>query len=108
MSEMQLNDANFEKEVSNSNLPYMVDFWATWCAPCRAVAPMVTELATEYEGKINVAKLNTDENPATASKYKIFSIPTLLFFKGGKIVDQVVGAVPKNELKKRIDQLLSK
>ncbi len=84
-----------------------MDFWATWCAPCRAIAPIIEELAGEYKGKINVGKLNTDDNPVTAAKYKIFSIPTMLIFKGGKIVDQIVGAVPKAEIKKRIDKILA-
>ncbi|MEK9172926.1 MAG: thioredoxin, partial [Nitrospirota bacterium] len=84
----------------------MVDFWAVWCGPCQMVAPIVDELATEYDGKLKVLKLNTDENPDIAGKYGIMSIPTLLFFKNGQMVEKVVGAVPKRALKEAIDNLL--
>ena len=85
----------------------MVDFWAVWCGPCQMVAPIVEELAAEYDGKLKVMKLNTDENPDVAGKYGIMSIPTLLFFKGGQPIDKVVGAVPKRVLKDAIDKLLA-
>jgi len=86
----------------------LVDFWAVWCGPCRMVAPIVDELAKDYAGKLKVVKLNTDENPDIAGKYQIRGIPTLMFFKGGQTVDQVVGAVPKAQLKTKVDTLLAK
>jgi thioredoxin 1 len=88
-------DANFEAEVVNSDKPVLVDFWATWCGPCRMIAPVIEEIANEYEGKAIVAKLDVDANPQVSMKYGIRSIPTLLIFKGGQVVDQIVGAVPK-------------
>ena len=91
-------DASFEAEVLNHDLPVLVDFWAPWCGPCRMVAPVVQEIAEQYEGKIKVVKMNTDENPKVASEYGIRSIPTLMVFKGGQKVDVVVGAVPKATL----------
>jgi thioredoxin 1 len=99
--------ATWEKEVLNASGLIMIDFWAVWCGPCRIIAPTVEELAKEYSGKVKVMKLNTDENPDVASRYKIMGIPTLMFFKDGQKIDQVVGAVPKPQLKAKIDSLLS-
>jgi thioredoxin 1 len=96
----------FDQEVLQSSDLVMVDFWATWCGPCKIVAPVVEELAKEYEGKVTFVKVNTDENQDLATKYNIRGIPTLMFFKEGNIADQVVGAVPKAQLKSKIDSLL--
>ncbi|EFA72585.1 thiol reductase thioredoxin [Cylindrospermopsis raciborskii CENA303] len=105
---LQVTDASFKQEVIDSDIPVLVDFWAPWCGPCRMVAPVVDEIATQYEGQLKVVKMNTDENPDVASKYGIRSIPTLMIFKGGQKVDMVVGAVPKSTLsdtvKKYIDE----
>ncbi|MFO0752841.1 MAG: thioredoxin [Thermodesulfovibrionales bacterium] len=101
-----MTSASWAQEVEQSGGLVMVDFWAVWCGPCRMVAPTVEELAKEYSGKVKVGKLNTDENPDVASKYKIMGIPTLMFFKDGQKVDQIVGAVPKPQLKAKIDALL--
>lgn len=95
---VNVTDASFEAEVLKSDKPTLIDFWASWCAPCKAIAPIVDELAAEYEGKIKVAKMNVDENPMTPSKFGVRGIPTLILFKNGKIVDQKVGAVPKGQL----------
>ena len=103
----EVSDANFESEVLKSDVPVLVDFWAPWCGPCRMVAPIVEELADEYNGKVKFVKLNTDDNVATASKYGIRSIPTLLVFKGGDAVEQVIGFRPKSELKRTLDKALS-
>ncbi|MCE5194322.1 MAG: thioredoxin [Nitrospiraceae bacterium] len=103
---VEATSSNWENEVIKNQELVMVDFWAVWCGPCRMIAPVVEELAKEYAGKIKVAKLNTDENPDIASKYKIMGIPTIIFFKNGKMIDQLVGAVPKNQLKSKIDSLL--
>jgi len=96
----------WEKEVLQADGLVLVDFWAVWCGPCQLVAPVVEELAGEYKGTLKVMKLNTDENPDVASKYRIMGIPTLMFFKNGAAVDQVVGAVPKAQLKAKVDALL--
>lgn len=101
-------DQNFQKEVLQSELPVLVDFWAPWCGPCRIVAPTVEQLADEYAGKFKVAKLNTDENNITASNYGIMSIPTLGIFLNGELVDGVVGSVPKHVLASKLDEYVSK
>lgn len=98
-------DSNFESEVLKSDKPVLVDFWAEWCGPCRMIAPMIEELANDYDGKAVIAKLNVDENPNVSMKFGIRSIPTLLVFKNGEVVDQVVGAVPKNVLSEKLDAL---
>ena len=103
---VEVNDSNFDQTVLQSKTPVLVDFWAVWCGPCRMVAPVVEELAGEYEGKVAVAKLNVDENPKTASQYGIMSIPTLLIFKDGAPVSNIIGFRPKAELKKSIDAVL--
>ena len=99
-----LTDANFDQTVNQSAQPILVDFWAEWCGPCRRLAPTVDELATDYQGKVVVAKMNVDENPATPMRFSIRGIPTLLLFKGGQIVEQVVGLADKDSLKKLIDK----
>jgi thioredoxin 1 len=103
---MEVNDSNFDQMVLQSKTPVLVDFWAVWCGPCRMVAPVVEELAGEYEGKITFTKLNVDENPKTSSQYGIMSIPTLLIFKDGAPVSNITGFRPKAELKKSIDAVL--
>ena len=107
MSEIQLTDDGFDKDVVQSLEPVLVDFWAPWCGPCRMLAPIIEELAKEYSGKIKVGKINTDEQPNSASRFKISAIPTLLFFKGGKVVEQLVGVHSKAEIKKTLDSLLA-
>ena len=98
-------DDNFESEVLHSDQPVLVDFWATWCGPCRTIAPTIEEIASDYDGKAKVVKLDVDSNPQTAMKYGIRSIPSLLFFKDGKPVDQMVGVVPKKVLAEKLDAL---
>lgn len=100
---VELTDTSFEDEVLNSDKPVLVDFWAEWCGPCRMVSPIVDELAGEYEGKLKVGKVDVDSNPETSMKYGIRSIPSLLIFKNGEVVDQITGAVPKAQLKKQVD-----
>ena len=102
-----VTDATFNEEVLKADLPVLVDFWAPWCGPCRMVAPIVEELAQEYEGSVKFVKLNTDDNVNTAMQYGIRSIPTLLLFKDGQMVDQVIGFRPKGELKRTIDKALA-
>ncbi|HQP91417.1 MAG TPA: thioredoxin [Candidatus Omnitrophota bacterium] len=106
MATLHLTDENFKKEILESDLPCLVDFWAEWCGPCRRVGPIVEEVATEYEGKFKIAKLNVDEGQRTASQYGVMSIPTLMFFKDGKVVEQIVGTVGKAELKEKIEENL--
>jgi len=103
---VEVNDSNFEQVVLQSKTPVMVDFWAVWCGPCRMVEPVVEELANDYEGKVTVARLNVDENPKTASQYSIMSIPTLLIFKNGAPVSNIVGFRPKAELQRSLDAVL--
>ena len=104
---IELTDQNFAAEVENSSSTVLVDFWAEWCGPCRMVGPIVEELAGEYEGKVKVGKVDVDTNPQVSVKYGIRSIPTLLIFKNGQIVDQVIGAVPKAILKRQLDAQLA-
>lgn len=101
-----VDDSSFDQTVLKSEMPVLVDFWAEWCGPCRMVAPVVEELAKEYEGKISFAKLDVDHNPKTAGKYSIMSIPTLLLFKKGEPISHIVGFRPKEELKKTLDAAL--
>jgi thioredoxin 1 len=102
----QVTDSSFKEQVIDSEVPVLVDFWAPWCGPCRMVAPVVDEIASQYEGQIKVVKINTDENPNVASQYGIRSIPTLMIFKGGQKVDMVVGAVPKTTLANTLEKYL--
>jgi thioredoxin 1 len=106
MSLSVLNDENFAAEVLSSRLPVMVDFYATWCGPCKTLSPIVEKLAAEYEGKLKVGKLNIDEAPQTPSQFGVRAVPTLIFYKGGKAVDTVVGLKRENELKGMIDRLI--
>jgi thioredoxin 1 len=104
--EVTLTDKNFNEEVINSQTPVLVDFWAVWCGPCKMIGPIIAEIAQEFEGKIKVGKVNVDENQATAAQYGIRGIPTLLFFKGGALVNQVVGVQPKTKLVEMINKIL--
>ena len=105
--EVILTDSNFEEEVKKSTIPVMVDFYADWCGPCKMMAPLVAQLSEEYSGRCKIAKCNVTDYPGPASEYKIMSIPPFLFFKEGKVVDSVVGAVSKNELAGKIEQVLA-
>jgi len=103
---INFTDDNFKKEVLGSDLPVLVDYWAPWCGPCKMIAPAVEELAKEFEGKVKIGKVNVDDNPKTATQYGIMSIPTLMFFKNGKVSDQITGALNKQALKKKIEENL--
>jgi len=102
----EVSDMSFNQEVLTSDLPVLIDFWAPWCGPCRAIAPVVEELAGQYAGRLKVVKMNVDDNPQTPSRYGVRSIPNLVLFKGGEVADQVIGAVPKAQLVKAIDRVL--
>jgi thioredoxin 1 len=105
---MKVESATWDKEILKADGLTMVDFWAVWCGPCQMIAPIVDELATEYSGRLKVAKLNTDENPDIASRYQVMGIPTLMFFKTGQVVDRIVGAASKKQFKDKIEALLAK
>ena len=104
---VEINDGSFEAEVIKSDKPVLVDFWATWCGPCKMIAPILEEMATEYDGKLKIAKMDVDSNTKVATQYGIMSIPTLLFFKNGQLVDQVIGAIPKAQLVNRLTKVLA-
>ncbi len=103
---IHVSDSDFEKVVVGSNIPVLVDFWATWCGPCKMIAPILEDLAPVYDGKLTIAKLDVDANPQTATKFQIRSIPTLLIFKNGQVVDQIIGYQSKDALKAKLDKLV--
>jgi thioredoxin len=103
----EVSDVTFDQEVLKSSVPVLIDFWAPWCGPCKAIAPVVEELAGTYEGKLKVVKMNVDDNPQTPSKYGVRGIPNLLLIKGGSVADQIIGAVPKAHLVRAIDRTLA-
>lgn len=107
MAEVTITDSNFDQEVLKSDLPVLVDFWAPWCGPCKIIGPVVEELAKEYEGKVKIGKLNVDQNPDTATKYAVMSIPSLLIFKKGSPFKTMVGAQGKENIKKELDSVIS-
>ncbi len=104
---LEITDSTFDTEVLQSQVPVLVDFWATWCGPCKMIAPVLEELAKQYEGKVKIAKVDVDNNVRIATKYDIRSIPTLYIFKGGKVVQTIVGAVPKSQLTTALDGVLA-
>ncbi len=104
---LEVSDATFDKEVLESEQPVLVDFWAVWCGPCKAIGPIVDGVAATYAGKLKVTKVNVDQNSATPSRYGIRGIPALLFFKGGKVADQIVGYVPQDVIEEKVQKLLA-
>jgi thioredoxin 1 len=104
---VEFTEGGFEQDVLKSSVPVLVDMWAAWCGPCRLIAPVVEELAQAYQGKVKIGKLNVDDHPGVAAQYRVMNIPTLLLFKGGREVDRIVGAQPKEELVRRINGVLS-
>jgi thioredoxin 1 len=104
---LEVSDASFDSEVLQSDRPVLVDFWAVWCGPCKMIGPIVDQVAESYAGRLKVAKINVDQNGATPGRYGIRGIPTLLFFKGGKVADQVVGYVPREVIEEKVNRLLS-
>ena len=106
MKPMEFTDQNFSTEVLQSDKAVLVDFWAVWCGPCKMIAPFVEELASEFEGKVKIGKLDVDNNQESAIKYGVRSIPTVLIFKGGKVVDTIIGAVPKVQLKQKLEKAI--
>ena len=102
----EFTDQNFESDVTQSTVPVLIDFWATWCGPCKAISPIIEEIAGEYDGKVTVGKVDVDQNQNTAMKYGVRSIPTLLIMKDGKVVNQIVGAVPKGNITGMLDEII--
>ena len=105
--EIKFTDQNFEEEVEKSKLPVLVDFWAIWCGPCQMMGPIIEELAEKFEGKMKIGKLNVDENSETAKKYEVLGIPSLKFFKNGKVIDEITGLQPKEVIVEKIENLIS-